>query len=495
VGESEAPIGGEADNVVRLTTVHGAKGLEYPVVFVADIGRSARGDTPVIQFDGECRIAARVCEPLEGTMCTPAGWDSISARAKVRSAQEELRLLYVAMTRAEERLILSGSCKGATAQGVPAFFKGWGEALWEALGVPFEVGTHDVTFDDEPPAEVRVHVVAGASIERPEPPAPPAAAPAVADADRAAAREILTEADRSAAPLGDTRYVVSVSELLTFASSPQRYYTDCVLRAGARAAVSAEWDRTAPATADEAAEAAAPDAGRRAERAEMWDEGDDVAAGLDRAAVGRAVHAVIERLGADDETPPPDLVAAAAEDEGGGDAMRAAVGEMAERFTRSSLGVAMRGALADGVDVRREVDFHARIRFPGGEQVAGFDSLLVKGSIDLWLPTDDGIRLVDHKTNRAGALFRTPEDLAEHYAWQLRLYALAAERLLGEDVAAAGLVLLDPGWGAEAVEVPIDISGDALEETRRLCRAFALAELHGRYPEDWRALLQAPTHA
>jgi hypothetical protein len=113
----------------------------------------------------------------------------------------------------------------------------------------------------------------------------------------------------------------------------------------------------------------------------------------------------------------------------------------------------------------------------------------VKGSIDLWLPTSEGVVIVDHKTNRAGARFRTPQAVAEHYAWQLRLYALAAERVLRADVAGARLVLLDPGWGPEAVEVAVDVTGERLEDARRLCQAFSIAELTGRYPEDWRSLL------
>ena len=54
---------------------------------------------------------------------------------------------------------------------------------------------------------------------------------------------------------------------------------------------------------------------------------------------------------------------------------------------------------------------------------------------------------------------------------------------------AVQLLLLDPSWGDIAVEVPIDTSGAALRDARSLCRAFAVAELDGRYPEDWRTLL------
>ena len=520
MGEAEAPVGGEADDVVRLTTIHSAKGLEYPVVFVADVGSQTRSNSPTIFFDGKRRLSARVSDPFEGLASKPAGYDMISAADKTAGEEESLRLLYVAMTRAEERLLLTGVCTGTTkSTGQPKLLYGWGRTIWNALGAPFEPGDHALELDQsgtDVPARVCVRIVDGATVPQPERAGtsePVTPVPSVEVTARERAELVLGETKRPVAPLGHTRYVVSVSELLTFAASPQRYYTECVIGAGARAAASALWD--APAQEDgSSSDGSAPVDGRRAARLiewdeTEWDEASDANAGLGdaavgntavgntavgntavgRAAIGRAVHAVIERLGANDTKVPAALLDLATREEDGDDAFRAAVAEMSERFVHSDVGVQMRAALSSGSDVRREVDFHARIRFPGGERVAGFDSLLVKGSIDLWLPTPEGVQLIDHKTNQAGALFRTPEDLARHYSWQLRLYTLAAERLLGEDVAGAGLLLLDPGWGAQAVDVPVDISGDALEETRRLCRAFAIAELEGRYPATWQALL------
>jgi len=240
------------------------------------------------------------------------------------------------------------------------------------------------------------------------------------------------------------------------------------------------------------------DDGARRERVEAFDEPAEQHAGpdgvsMDRAALGRAVHAVLEHVGPTDLEAPSHLIDRAVqaehEEEAGAEAFASAVRRMVNRFLASDAGAQLRAALADGLDVRREVALHARIRFPRGDAVGGFDSLLVKGSIDLWLPTADGVLVIDHKTNRKGGAFDTPEALAAHYAWQLRLYALATERALGADVAGTRLLLLDPSWGEETLEVPVDVSGDALEDARRLCRAFALAELEGRYPEDWRSLL------
>lgn len=494
LGEGDAPVGGEADDVVRLTTVHGAKGLEYPVVFVADVGRTIVGPAPRILFDGARGVAAQVSDPLEGTTLTPGGHEAIRRREQEEEQQESLRLLYVATTRAEERLVLSAWCQGATKKGAPKLLRGWGARLWELADMPLEAGTYDVELGPrEAPGRLAVHVVDGEEVARPQAAPPTAPVPQPSPAALARAEEVWARAARPVAPLGHTRYVASVSELLAFAASPQRYYLERVLRGAERAAAASAWDAPSGAQdGDPLPSSEDPRAAQRAELAEAWDEPGEVHAGLDRAALGRAVHAVLEHVRATDEDVPASALERAVEEEGGDAAFAEAVRGLARRFLCSDLGARLRRALADGADVRREVALHARIRFPAGEPVGGFEALLVKGSIDLWLPTPEGVLVVDHKTNRRGGAFATPEALAEHYAWQLRLYALAAERALGAEVAGARLVLLDPGWapdGPAGVEVAVDVSGPRLEETRRLCRAFARAELEGRYPTDWRLLL------
>ena len=214
---------------------------------------------------------------------------------------------------------------------------------------------------------------------------------------------------------------------------------------------------------------------------------------VDRAALGRILHALLESLeaGADAAAEPQLERALAAELSGPAPAgVVDLLQAMVARYAASPTGILASRALRLDAEIRREVAFHARIRFPAGATVAGFDSLLVRGSVDLWLADAEGrVHVVDHKTNPPSTRLPTPEALAAHYAWQLRLYALAAERLRGEDVAGARLLLLDPGWGPEAVEVEVDVSGPALEETRRLCRAYAVASLEDRWPVSWTDLL------
>jgi ATP-dependent helicase/nuclease subunit A len=95
---------------VRVMTVHGAKGLEAPVVILADIAADPEkaGDWNRgidIPMDGDAHL------PLLPVKKSERGerLDEIAERAKERDRQEHFRLLYVAMTRAAEHLVLAGS--------------------------------------------------------------------------------------------------------------------------------------------------------------------------------------------------------------------------------------------------------------------------------------------------------------------------------------------------------------------------------------------------
>jgi len=108
--ESEAPVEGEALDAVRVMTIHRAKGLEFPVVCVADLGREspAAGREPVrVGDDG--RVGLRL-KRLGGARPRDAfAYRALVEQAKRRDAEEEARLFYVAVTRAQEQLILSGA--------------------------------------------------------------------------------------------------------------------------------------------------------------------------------------------------------------------------------------------------------------------------------------------------------------------------------------------------------------------------------------------------
>ena len=104
---------GESEDVVRIMTIHRSKGLEFPVVFLANIAgtfntQDTKGDLLYHAHEG---IGLRVSE---NTAAGRQKYDTL-ARRKVRniiqreSIAEEMRILYVAMTRAQEKLILTGT--------------------------------------------------------------------------------------------------------------------------------------------------------------------------------------------------------------------------------------------------------------------------------------------------------------------------------------------------------------------------------------------------
>lgn len=106
---------GENENLVRVMTIHKSKGLEFPVVFVAELGKKFN-----LQDLGKNVIAHRnlgigICRVVEGA----SGLNSVQTfpqkviknKMKLENLAEELRILYVAFTRAKEKLFLVGTCE------------------------------------------------------------------------------------------------------------------------------------------------------------------------------------------------------------------------------------------------------------------------------------------------------------------------------------------------------------------------------------------------
>jgi ATP-dependent helicase/nuclease subunit A len=100
---------GQPANEVRVMTVHGAKGLEAPVVILADATADpARlGRIPLtIDIEVEGAGVAPLLRPKKDERCPP--FEEVILAEEKRDLEEHLRLLYVALTRAADRLIVSG---------------------------------------------------------------------------------------------------------------------------------------------------------------------------------------------------------------------------------------------------------------------------------------------------------------------------------------------------------------------------------------------------
>jgi ATP-dependent helicase/nuclease subunit A len=103
-GEGPGELEDEEERAVQILTMHKAKGLEFPIVIVADLGADLRTQDCVVARRAEGFLEARFSR--DQGVETP-GFEQAIAEEDARRKAEEIRLLYVAMTRARDFLLLS----------------------------------------------------------------------------------------------------------------------------------------------------------------------------------------------------------------------------------------------------------------------------------------------------------------------------------------------------------------------------------------------------
>ena len=134
------------ENPVEILTIHHAKGLEWDVVFVPGLGRKSRGDQPPLlrwlelpapAGDSDLLLAVRSIG--EASASDPLG-RYIAGLQSARQDHERVRLVYVAVTRARQMLVLSGHApwNRKLQQPVPRRRSAL-DILWPAVGAAFEV--------------------------------------------------------------------------------------------------------------------------------------------------------------------------------------------------------------------------------------------------------------------------------------------------------------------------------------------------------------------
>ena len=111
VDYGEANITDEQANAVRLMSIHKSKGLEFPIVIVAGMGKlfNTQDMKSKVVLHPTLGIALQAIDAKKRTKSDPLYRKVIQQETKLENAGEELRVLYVALTRAKEKLILLGT--------------------------------------------------------------------------------------------------------------------------------------------------------------------------------------------------------------------------------------------------------------------------------------------------------------------------------------------------------------------------------------------------
>jgi ATP-dependent helicase/nuclease subunit A len=380
--EPLAPMQSETMDVVRLMTIHQAKGLEFPVVIVPDMNWSQRGPRPAAAFTPELG-------PLVGDDEATTGYDLYSIVEKEEEKKEDLRLLYVAATRAADYLIFSSGLDES------GRFKGpW----MELLSRRFDFSTGATLLQ----AKVKV------TLSRPRLESEPSESSA-----RQSLKNILKKADEMAKK-GEGRLPKHLAP-----ASPDR---------SARRQFS--FSRLSGTLQERTS----------ADVTSLPETEDLLEPVLDPLGLGTLVHAVLAEVDYADPGDFGEIIRRHAPLHIAGlelsDVNFTEPIEIIGRF----LGSQRAAQIAAAQEVYRELEFLLAWPpdnpLPGGWYLRGFIDCLYRDSAGRW-------RIIDYKTNRVTA--QTLQKEAAKYEMQMLVYGLAAEKILKSPPAELTLCFLRPG--------------------------------------------------
>ncbi len=416
IEQAESDLGaahtlGEGDDVVRLLSVHKSKGLEFPVVFAAQLGsRIARagvkGDLLAHRALG---VGISVNDQALGSRRESLPQRAIRERSKLEDLNEEMRVLYVLLTRAVDRLVLIGTAQNAprllaqwrvatSAQVMPKAFLDVLAPLVLALGGDLASGETEVTAQG---ARVRSLLIPFASV-RPvsmgdmRPPDDCRPSEADVEAARRALDWVYPFADQVDKPLkltatGLTRELTGPNVRPEITRRP-RFLTGDGLTATERGTLT---------------------------HAALMHLDLPALRGLSGEALLGAVRAQLDGMLAR------------------GQLYEALDPQLVTSFLESAIG--LRLLASDRVE--REWAFNLRMTLKEALDMDADEFLLVQGVIDCCFVEDGQWVLLDYKTDRTGDV----ERLRAHYGKQLQLYALALARITGIPVKEKLLCLLRHG--------------------------------------------------
>lgn len=487
---------GEGEDVVRIVSIHKSKGLEFPVVFAAGLGRgfNRRDLNGTFLKHKALGFGPRMTE-LDTRVAYPTLPQlAIRKRLAAEMLAEEMRVLYVALTRPKEKLYLIGTVKDASKQ--------WDDWRETAAQTPsgdrlpdYAVAAASCYLDWIGPAAVLAESDAAArvkwssrtiSIQQLARQPSQASSDAAADAEEADVRQALLEgrpitvrddeADRRVRSVLSWRYPAEDATRLpaktsitawknrlaetpvkddggherslpSLASNPEDRETDASYRP-AEAAVDVyqddEYARTAGAASweAEAAADASPALTYRLRRPRFVAESE-----LTPAERGTAFHLVMQHLPLRDGTDEADverLLDSMVERRLLFPEQRAAVGAASiAAFCRTPLFARM----CQAVRVWREIPFTyavpASVVYPGAASGLADESAIIQGVVDCLVEEADGLVLIDYKTDALKG--GSAETAAEKHRFQVEKYGEAIGRIAGKPVREAYVYFFDGG--------------------------------------------------
>src|SRR5258705_1397131 len=229
--ESEGQID-EATNAVKLMTIHQAKGLEFPVVIIPDLQRSSRPPENWVLLDRQHGLTLKVPDGRGGSPVAGLTFHRFEKRHAWREQFESMRLLYVAATRAQDRLILSGTTRDLDKLGTRSGT--WLNWIWQSLELPAETRTGVVDLTGDLQLQVTLNIADEQPATQPD---QTSAAEDVSPETVAATAQSIAQAFPLLSTIEAERsraiHRFSVTQLINYQRCPRQYYFDRVLHAPA----------------------------------------------------------------------------------------------------------------------------------------------------------------------------------------------------------------------------------------------------------------------
>lgn len=413
----------ERDDVVRITSVHKSKGLEYPVVLVLGMGHRAnmQDSRQPLLFHGELGFGFHDYDMEQKIRRKTLTHTAVKCRLERETLSETIRVLYVALTRARERLILVGSCKSEDR------IRDWTQPPVSAL-----IGQGKLASPLDWVGATLLRHPSGHALRQ------HIAYPPAVEGGRARWRIEIT---RSAAAVPDAPGASrDTGEMLRKAldSAPDPAAAAAFAWEDPRAAAArlpAKTSATALVERIRPGDTPVPEVRPRPQFMEQ-------APAADPALRGTLVHTALRFITAD--APDTRIAQQLNRLEQCGILPPGGAAEVPPAKIRAFLQSDIGRRAAAARRVLREAPFVLSV--PAGELYpelaqCGDEPVLVQGILDLAFEEEDGWVLVDYKTNRVDDR-QTPEALLAHYTPQLMVYRRALEELTGRPVKAAGLYLI-----------------------------------------------------